>query len=160
MILEKNRVRIGYCQKLSGRVGYRVPVRHCVQHTLPTIYCCLTIPHQIVTHPVTVTPGIPSSCNMSRSPRDKASMPMLCYCKMIIYHIDNQISFPRISRSTQFHCRYHVYIMSFAYVSLHVYFKVNAISLQVSWVYYEFCMYHFLVFQGQRRFITGIVGIL
>ena len=28
MILEKNRVRIGYCQKLSGRVGYRVPVRH------------------------------------------------------------------------------------------------------------------------------------
>ena len=102
----------------------------------------------------------PSSCNMSRSPRDKASMPMLCYCKMIIYHIDNQISFPRISRSTQFHCRYHVYIMSFAYVSLHVYFKVNAISLQISWVYYEFCMYHFLVFQGQRRFITGIVGIL
>ena len=28
MILKKNRVRIGYCQKLSGRVGYRVPVRH------------------------------------------------------------------------------------------------------------------------------------
>ena len=27
----KNRVRIGYCQKLSGRVGYRVPVRHCSQ---------------------------------------------------------------------------------------------------------------------------------
>ena len=22
-------LRIGYCQKLSGRVGYRVPVRHC-----------------------------------------------------------------------------------------------------------------------------------
>ena len=27
MILKKNRVRIGYCQKISGRVGYRVPVR-------------------------------------------------------------------------------------------------------------------------------------
>ena len=32
MILEKNRVRIGYCQKLSGRVGYRVPVRHCLRY--------------------------------------------------------------------------------------------------------------------------------
>ena len=28
MILKKNRVWIGYCQKLSGRVGYRVPVSH------------------------------------------------------------------------------------------------------------------------------------
>ena len=28
---EKNRVRIGYCQKISGRVGYRVPVRPCLQ---------------------------------------------------------------------------------------------------------------------------------
>ena len=32
MILEKNWVRIGYCQKLLGRVGYRVPVRHCSQY--------------------------------------------------------------------------------------------------------------------------------
>ena len=27
---EKNWLWIGYCQKLSGWVGYRVPVRHCV----------------------------------------------------------------------------------------------------------------------------------
>ena len=28
MILKNNRVRIGYSKKLSGRVGYRVPVSH------------------------------------------------------------------------------------------------------------------------------------
>ena len=80
----------------------------------------------------------PSSCNMSSSPRDKVSMPMLCYCKMIIYHIDNQISFPRISRSTQFHCRYHGYIMSFGYVSLHVSFPRISRSTQI---HYRYCGY-------------------
>ena len=33
MILKKNCVRIGYCQKLSGRVGYKIPVRHWIRHS-------------------------------------------------------------------------------------------------------------------------------
>ena len=44
MILKKNRVRIGYCQKISGRVGYRVPVRPCLgppKHVLHLVWSCL-----------------------------------------------------------------------------------------------------------------------